>query len=207
MGCFLLGMLVALAPPLAVRAQEWKQTPALPTDMRETLRVISANSKLLKIYQLYRENRDGLQKGAERISLDEAITRGLATSPTLAEKVAVIEASQWDSTAVSREWIPSLSIQTIDPGVLGYNTKTSNFTTKVEGNPANYYTIYSHGFSSTPYANLSWSFFDLTRGARQSALSSTTNRYRNELAYSTRQLILDIQTAYAKLQKIGRAHV
>ena len=75
---------MAIATPRAVRAQGWQQAPAVPTDMRNTLATISKDSKLFQIYQLYRENRDGLQKSAERISLAEAIQRGLATSPILA---------------------------------------------------------------------------------------------------------------------------
>ena len=104
------------------QVQEWQQAPSLPTDMRDTLATISKESNLYQLYQQYRANRDGLQKAAQRISLDQAITMGLANNPTLAATIAEIQASQWSGIAVGREWVPSLSIKTSDPGVLGFST-------------------------------------------------------------------------------------
>ena len=191
---------LAIAAPRAVLAQGWQQAPAVPTDMRDTLATISKDSKLFQIYQLYRENRDGLQKSAERISLAEAIQRGLATSPILAATVSEIQASEWNSIAVGREWVPSLTIRTTDPGVLGYSTRTTSYQYKKDASAPVDNTLYSHGFTTNPYANLSWSIFDPSRVVRQSALSSVSNSLRNRLSFSTRELILAIQSAYTNLQ-------
>ena len=182
-------------------SQTWEKAPPLPTDMRNILSTISKDSNLYLIYQKYRENRDGLQRSAERINLPEAIRRGLTTSPLLAETVAQIQASEWSGVAIHREWVPSLSFKTSSPGVLGYSTSTTRLTTKTPGREANKTLTFNNGFQSNPYADLSWSFFDPTRNSRQSAQGSRTQSLRNRLTFTTRELILAIQIAYSTLQK------
>ncbi|MFO0139607.1 MAG: hypothetical protein ACK535_16640, partial [Cyanobacteriota bacterium] len=121
--------LVALLTAIAdggAKAEGWQKAPPLPTDMRDLLSSISEDSNLYRLYRLYRENRDGLQKAATRISLDQAIAMGISSSPLLAANVDEIQASQWSRIAVTREWIPSLSVKTSDPGVLGFTTTTSS---------------------------------------------------------------------------------
>lgn len=192
---------MALSPMPQARAQGWQRAPAVPTDMRDILSTISKDSNLYLIYQQYRDNRDGLQKAAIRISLAEAITRGLATSPLLAETVAKIQQSQWGSVAITREWVPSLSMKTSDPGVLGYSTNSTSIKTKTDGSGPSESLSISNGFSSNPYLDLSWSFFDPTRGVRQTAQGSRIQALRNQMTFTTRELILAIQTAYTKLQE------
>jgi hypothetical protein len=48
---------------------------------------------------------------------------------------------------------------------------------------------------------LSWSFFDPSRNSRQSAQQSRIQALRNRLTFTTRELILAIQTAYTTLQE------
>ena len=73
-----------LITSVPAHSQTWEKAPPLPTDMRNMLSTISKDSRLYFLYEQYRDNRDGLQKAAERISLADALTRGLATSPELA---------------------------------------------------------------------------------------------------------------------------
>lgn len=169
--------------------------------MRNTLATISKDSSLYQLYQQYRSNRDGLQKAAQRISLNQAIAMGLANNPTLAATIAEIQASQWSGVAVAREWVPSLSIKTSDPGVMGYSTSTSSLQTKVDGNDVEEKLSFKRGFLSNPYANLSWSFFDPSRGSRLAALGAQNNALRNKLTFVSRELILAIQTNYTLLQE------
>ncbi len=183
------------------QVQGWQQAPPLPTDMRDTLATISKESNLYQLYQQYRTNRDGLQKAAQRISLDQAIAMGLANNPTLAATIAEIQASQWSGIAVGREWVPSLSIKTSDPGVLGFSTSTSSLQTKVDGSDVVEKLSFRHGFLSNPYANLSWSFFDPSRGSRLAALGAQNKFLRNKLSFVSRELILAIQTNYIVLQE------
>lgn len=194
-------LLVVLSPTLEVRAQGWEKAPALPTDMRDILSTINQDSNLRLIYQKYRENRDGLQRNAERITLEDAIKRGLSTSPILAKTVAEIQESQWNGVAITREWVPRLSVRTSDPGVLGYGTNSTSIKTKTEGSSAKENILVSNGFQSNPYADLSWSFFDPTRGVRQNARGSRTQASRNRLTFGTRELIYQIQSAYTDLQR------
>jgi len=198
----LVALLAALAPGAGgAKAEGWQKAPPLPTDMRDLLSSISEDSNLYRIYKLYRENRDGLQKGAMRLSLDQAIAMGISTSPLLAASIDEIQASQWSKLAVTREWIPSLSVKTSDPGVLGYTTTTSSLKTKTDGNSPSETLTFKHGFSSTPYASLSWAFLDPSRGARLNVLKAQDNSLRNKFTFTSRELILAIQTAYCTLQE------
>jgi outer membrane protein TolC len=183
------------------KAEGWQKAPPLPTDMRDVLSSISEDSNLYRLYKLYRENRDGLQKGAIRISLDQAIAMGVSTSPLLAGTIDEIQASQWSKLAVAREWIPSLSLKTSDPGVLGYTTTTSSVQIKTDGNAPREIITFKHGFSSTPYASLSWAFLDPSRMARLQVLTAQNNSLRNKFTFTSRELILAIQTSYCTLQE------
>ena len=196
-----LGLHLPVQAQVKSQVQEWQQAPSLPTDMRDTLATISKDSNLYQLYQQYRANRDGLQKAAQRISLDQAIAMGLANNPTLAATIAEIQASQWSGIAVGREWVPSLSIKTSDPGVLGFSTSTSSLQTKLNGSDVEEKLSFKHGFLSNPYANLSWSFFDPSRGSRLAALGAQNNALRNKLTFVSRELILAIQTNYTVLQE------
>jgi|LakMenEpi03Aug12_release.lakeMendotaPanAssembly.Ray.scaffolds.fasta_scaffold04381_17 hypothetical protein len=199
LGLLLLG--AGLTTSMPAQSQTWEKAPPLPTDMRNLLSTINKNSNLYLIYEQYRENRDGLQKGAERISLADALARGLATSPELAATVADIQASQWNGVAIQREWLPSLSFKTSDPGVLGYSTSSTSLKTKTPGSEETEVLKFENGFRSNPYADLSWSFFDPSRNSRQSAQQSRIQALRNRLTFTTRELILAIQTAYTTLQE------
>ena len=183
------------------KAEGWQKAPPLPTNVGDLLSSISEDSNLYRLFKLYRENRDGLQKAATRITLDQAIAMGVSTSPLLAGNIDEIQASQWSRIAVTREWIPSLGVKTSDPGVLGYATSTSSLKTKTDGNAAKEILTFEHGFSSTPYATLSWAFLDPSRGARLKALTAQNNSLRNKFTFTSRELILAIQTAYCSLQE------
>lgn len=199
LGLLVLGSgLTTLGP---AQGQTWEKAPPLPTDMRNLLSTIRQDSNLYLIYQQYRENRDGLQKAAERISLAEALSRGLATSPLLAATVAEIQASEWTGVAIRREWVPSVSFKTSNPGVLGYTTSTTSLKTKTPGSDETETLKFENGFRSNPYADLSWAFFDPSRSSRQSAQGSRIQALRNRLTFTTRELILAIQTAYTNLQE------
>ena len=200
-GCIscLLSMMTFINPGGA-KPEGWQKAPPLPTDMRNILSTISADSDLYRLYKDYRENRDGLQKAAIRISLDEAIAMGIATNPILTSTIAEIQASAWSRVAVTREWVPSLTIRTSDPGVLGFSTSTSSLQTKTDGNSPTEVISFRHGFSSTPYASLSWAFLDPSRGARLNSLAAQDSSLRNKFSFTSRELILAIQTAYVGLQ-------
>jgi outer membrane protein TolC len=198
-----LALLTFLTPWHVALGQGWEKSPALPTDMSNILSTISKDSNLYLIYQQYRDNRDGLQKAAERISLSEAISRGVATNPLLASTVAEIQASEWSGVAINREWVPTLSFKTSSPGVMGYSTTSTVDSVDIQGDGLGTSKTFSfaHGYKSNPYADLSWSFFDPTRGVRQSARGSRTEALRNRLTFTTRELIYQIQAAYVGLQE------
>ncbi len=197
----LLWIAAAFNPICPAHGQSVETTPSIPTDMRNLLSIINKDSNLYLIYQQYRENRDGLQKAAERVSLQEAIQRGLATSPELTQTVAKIQESEWNGVAISREWVPSLSLKTSIPGVLGFTTTSTSITTKTPGSSSQENITYKNGVQSNPYADLSWAFFDPSRGPRQAARGSRTEALRNRMTFTTRELIFQIQEKYTNLQE------
>ncbi|MEB3324564.1 MAG: TolC family protein [Cyanobacteriota bacterium] len=196
---------LAFSPKFEAQAQSqgWESAPVLPGDMRKILSSISKDSNLYLIYQSYRDNRDGLQKAAERITLEEAIKRGVSTSPELAETVAKIQESEFSGVAINREWVPSLSFKTSSPGVLGFSTTSTVETTDTrgDGKSSQQTFTFAHGFKSNPYADLSWAFFDPTRSTRQSAQGARIDSLRNRLTFNTRKVIYQIQAAYTNLQE------
>jgi outer membrane protein TolC len=202
-GCLI--TLLALELQGLARAEGWKAAPPLPMDTRDILSTINKDSNLYLLYQQYRDNRDGLQKGARRINLEEAISLGITGNPTLISSVAEIQTSQWSRLAIIREWVPSLTIKTSDPGVLGYASSTTRFETKTDGNDPIETQRFKRGYQSNPYANLSWAFLDPSRGSRLAALAAQDNALRNRFTFTSRELILAVQTAYTTLQEaLGR---
>jgi outer membrane protein TolC len=194
-------MLLTVSPtPLPSHSQSVHATVPSAEDLRLILSKMDKTSDLHLIYQDYRANRDGLQKGAERISLAEALAQGVSSSPLLASVVADLQASEWTGVAIQREWVPSLSLKTSTPGVLGYSTTSTTETTKQEGRSASQQVSFKNGVQSNPYADLSWSFFDATRSARLSAREARSLALRNRLTFTTRELVLAIQTSYTTLQ-------
>ena len=85
--------------------------------------------------------------------------------------------------------------------MLGYTTNTSSLKTKTDGNEPSETLTFARGFSSTPYATLSWAFLDPSRGARLNVLTAQNNSLRNKFTFTSRELILAIQTAYCTLQE------
>ena len=75
--------------------------------------------ELLQRLRLYR---DGLEKSARRLTLDEAIGIGLRDNPSLREVYAAIQESDWSLVAIQREWWPSLRGGSSAPGVLGWTS-------------------------------------------------------------------------------------
>ena len=152
---------------------------------------------LLQRLRLYR---DGLEKSALRLKLDEAIAIGLRENPSLREAHAAIQESDWTLVAIQREWWPSLRGGSNSPGILGWTSTTNS--ERIRGATGWNETItLKNGQASLPLLNLNWEFFDPSRNSRIQATSSEIAARRFLFLVEARTLILEIQQAYYALQE------
>jgi outer membrane protein TolC len=146
---------------------------------------------------------DQLNQAAQSVTLKQAIQIGLLNNPALAKTYAELEGATWQARAIRREWWPSISANNPDPVVIGYRndeasiSRTDNATGRTSETNTGQQLL-----ATAPRAKLNWTFLEPTRTPRLKA-SLATQKAR-ELAFdiSARNLVLDIQSAYYRLQEI-----
>jgi outer membrane protein TolC len=135
----------------------------------------------------------------ELISLDQAIRTGLLNNPVLSKTYADIQAAQWRAIAVRREWYPSLTANNPVTPPWALSTEVSNGN-QAAGNAPSTYTS-TEKFYTSPRLRLEWSFLDPTRTPRLKSDLALVNAQQLLFDVSARNLILDIQEAYYRLQE------
>lgn len=127
---------------------------------------------------------------ARWLSLEEAIQTALANNPELAAAYSAIEGQRWSVIAARRRWYPSISISPSRQSSLQLEEKTttSNSTTVVNQ-------------SLNTEVQLSWTFFDLSRGPAIDAAIGDLKAQRYLFDVAARNLVLDVQAAYFRLQE------
>ena len=144
--------------------------------------------------------RDGLERSARPISLQEALRMGLSANPTLRQSWEAVRQADWSVVAIQREWWPSLIAGSDDPGILGWTTTTTR--ERIRGPQGNSRSVtVSGGQSSLPNLTLSWTFLDPSRRSRGNAARSEQVARRFLFDVDARDLILRIQSAYVLLQE------
>jgi outer membrane protein TolC len=113
---------------------------------------------------------------------------GLARNPLLAQGYAEIEAAQWQTIAIRREWVPTILGKNDSPGLVGIETTRSN-------------NEIFYGRYLLTEVQLQWTFFDPSRTPRTKASLASLQASRLLFDISARNLILNIQQSYAELQK------
>lgn len=95
--------------------------------------------------------------GRPQVSLPKALEIGLRRNPILAQSFAELEAAEWTTTAVRREWLPSLyfSFPNNAPWTAAVGTQIG--------------TQDLQQFFTSPRLNMSWTFLDPTRTPRLGA--------------------------------------
>lgn len=159
-----------------------------------------ADSQYRNLLQRLRLYRDGLEKSARRLSLEDAIALGLRNNPSLREAHAAIRESDWTLVAIQREWWPSLRAGSSAPGVLGWTWASTSERIR-SANGWNETLTVKTGQVSLPSLNLNWQFFDPSRNSRLQAGSSDIASRRFLFLVDARSLILQIQQAYYALQE------
>lgn len=129
--------------------------------------------------------RDHLERTSRRMTLQEALSIGLAQNPLLAKAYAAIAATSWEGVAIRREWIPSLTAGNNDPGLVGVQQQQSN-TLSI----------------SSPELTLEWTFFDPSRHPRAQAKAASEAADRFLFDVQARSLVLAIQQQYIDLQTL-----
>ena len=144
--------------------------------------------------------RDGLERSARLLSLEEALRLGLSANPSLRQAWAAVREADWSVVSIQREWWPSLIAGSDDPGILGWTTTSSREQIRTPQGRTKSVTI-SGGQSSLPNLNLTWTFLDPSRDSRVNAARSQVAARRFLFDVDARDLVLRIQSAYYVLQE------
>ena len=133
-------------------------------------------------------------------TLQQAIEGSLLANPLLAQAYNQIQERQWTLIAVRRQWYPQLSASSTN--LPGYQATTRRLLTSNTSAPLPVYSYsYSNSSQVNPALQLSWTFFDPSRGPSINAASESLRSQRLLFDVTARQLVLDTQLAYFNLQE------
>ena len=145
-----------------------------------------------------------LSTNREAISLEAAIRTGLLNNPILAKTWSDWQATTWQAIAIRREWSPSLTGNNPNPDALAYrNQRYYQSNTDTTTNKTTVTNTNQNMFYSAPRLQLNWTFLDPTRTPRLKATLQNQTAQQLLFDVSARSLVLDIQSAYFKLQELA----
>lgn len=133
-----------------------------------------------------------LLEKAQWMSIEDAIHTALANNPDLAAAYTEIEGKRWSVIAARRRWYPTLSIEPSQDSTLQFGSQNTS-STNSGSIAANQY-IYTT-------ATLEWTFFDASRGPAINAVVSDLTAQRLLFDVAARNLVLEVQSAYYRLQE------
>lgn len=140
-----------------------------------------------------------LKARSQTISLEQALEAGLLSNPQLATAYAQIQGQQWNLIAVRRQWYPTASAGS-RPSILGQSFQTTSRSSTLP--PLNTLTEYSNATNVGALGvNLNWTFFNPSRGPSINAASESLKRQQLLFDVSARNLVLQIQDSYFRLQE------
>jgi outer membrane protein TolC len=144
--------------------------------------------------------RQKLSNRASRTSLQEAVEQSLLYNPTLAQSYSQIQEQQWNLIAVRRRWYPQLQASSPGTNLLGYRGSTSK---NVNNNEPGFQpgTAFTNQVQTGSTMQLSWTFFDPSRGPSINAASESLTAQQLLFDVSARDLVLETQLAYFALQE------
>ena len=151
----------------------------------------------------WQEASDQLTRRAQSVTLRQAVQIGLLNNPALAKTYAELEGATWQARAIRREWWPSLTGNNPDPVAVGWRNDQATVSRTDEATGVTRTTSTDQRMlASAPRARLNWTFLDPTRTPRLKASLATQRARALAFDISARNLVLDIQSAYYKLQEI-----
>lgn len=186
---FLLGLIYIgpLSPTLAVPAR----------NPSATLTVIGQDPDplVLELEQLESQ----ISAHAKAVSLEDAISQGLEANPQLLQAFNVIQQYEWQLIAAQRLWYPTLKLINGTPFAgVQWTSFVQNYPTSLTQPPAYNSTGQQSAFQ--PAAAISWNAIDATRQPNINAASKSLNQQKFLFNVSARNLVLQIQQAYFRVQ-------
>lgn len=153
-----------------------------------------------ELLQRLHRYRDGLERSARTLSLEQALAIGLRDHPSLRQAYGAIEEADWSLLAIRREWWPSLTAGSDDPGILGWTSTWSREQVRSSSGWSENLTLQG-GQAALPNLNLQWTFLDPSRASRNQAARSRIAAQLFLFQVQARDLILEIQQSYFALQE------
>lgn len=188
----LLLFLAAMDPPMAA------SKPGYRIDGIEAPQV-APNPLADELKAQLRELREQFDGRSQLFSLNQALEAGLLNNPQLAAAYAEIQGQQWNLIAVRRQWYPQI---TASPGRnYLFSQDSSITTTKLNRADVPTSSVNTGSTGAGVAMQLNWTFFDPTRAAQIKAAGENTKRQQLLFNVSARNLVLEIQGAYFKLQE------
>jgi outer membrane protein TolC len=189
---------------LSVAGAALTTTQANPAQANTGLMPTAKQRELVQLLEeRWQETSDQLTREARSVTLKQAIQVGLLNNPSLAKAYAELEGASWQTRAIRREWWPSLTGNNPDPVAVGLRSDQAIITrTDNKAGISNTTSTDQRLLATAPRARLSWTFLDPTRTPRLKASLATEKARRLAFDVSARNLVLDIQSAYYKLQEI-----
>ncbi len=183
-----ISLLLPLLPGTSLAGSQTEAEGAMPTELLEAR---------------------SLLRGAQRLTLTEAVGSSLLHNPSLQASFATIQASEWNLIANQRRWLPTASVQAspgttllgqvFDTTVARYpNNTSSTFATSTYNSSYNNFSNYGNASLGLI---LSWSFFD---PSRQPAINTAdANLKAQKLTFNVvaRSLVLNTETLYNTLNE------
>ena len=144
--------------------------------------------------------RQKLKARSRTTSLNQAIEQSLLNNPILADSYTQIQQRQWSLIAVRRQWYPQLQASPAGLNVFGYRGNTTNYiNNNVQGFKQT--TEFNNFTEAGPASQLSWTFFDPSRGPSINSASETLRAQQLLFDVSARDLVLETQLGYFTLQE------
>jgi outer membrane protein TolC len=132
-------------------------------------------------------------------SLNQALEAGLLNNPQLAKAYAEIQGQQWSLIAVRRQWYPQITAIPGGPFLIGQNASFTSTKSTRSDKPSS--SIESGTTQAGAGIQLTWTFFDPTRGPKINAAGEDVKRQQLLFDITARNLVLEIQIAYFRLQE------
>jgi outer membrane protein TolC len=163
---------------------------------------VQANPVAAQLLQRLDQLREQLKARARQASLQEALEQSLLNNPKLANSYSQIQASQWNLIAVRRQWYPQLTGASAGPAGSGFGF-SGNTTRTLNSNQPGFEpnTTYSNSTQALPALQLSWTFFNPSRGPSINAASESLRSQKLLFDVAARNLVLETQLAYFTLQE------
>lgn len=182
-------------PPIADRPDFYRLHGVRAPQVKPSPQALRLLAELDRLRQQLRER-------AQTVTLEQAMELSLLQNPDLASAYRQIQADEWNLIAVRRQWYPQ--INALARGPAGNLVGTSgNVTRVISSNEPNFqpFSRVSSATGVSPGLQLSWTFFNPSRGPSINSASESLRSQRLLFDVTSRNLVLEAQLRYFNLQE------